>query len=95
MYIIFATVVVLSIVLFGSSVLSMVKTYTTSSTPSFKIGNMWFISLFIVNFSLILFIYAFYYYKSATVGKLGPTGDKGFPGYSGNNCIISSPNDSC
>jgi len=95
MYIIFATVIVLSIVLFGSSVLSIIKTYVSSSTSSFKIGNMWFSSLFIINFSLILFIYAFYYYKSTSVGNLGPTGDKGFPGYSGDTCIISSQNSSC
>ena len=95
MYLIFATVIVLVIVLFGSSILSMVKNYTTTSTPVFKIGNIWFITLFLINFTIILFVYGFYYYKSTLVGDLGPTGDKGSPGYSGNNCIISSKKNQC
>ena len=92
MYVIFGTIIVLVIVFFGSSIFSMIKTYATNPNPTVKIGNMWFISLLLINITLVIFIYSFYYYKSTSVGSLGKTGDKGFTGKSGKECIITLPN---
>jgi hypothetical protein len=92
MYLLFATVIVLMIVLFGSTIFSMIKTYTINSNPKFILGNLWFIGLLIINVLIIIFLYSFYYYKSNVVGKDGPSGDKGFNGYDGNECIIPIPN---
>jgi len=92
MYIVFGTVIVLVIVLFGSSIFSMIKSYTSNPNPSFKIGNMWFIGLLIINLILIIFIYTFYYNKSTEVGKMGATGNKGNTGLPGNDCVFTIPN---
>ena len=70
----------------------MIKSYASNPNPSAKIGNMWFISLLLINVTLIIFLYAFYSYKLSVVGILGNTGDKGFTGKSGENCIITFPN---
>jgi heme/copper-type cytochrome/quinol oxidase subunit 2 len=92
MYIVFGSIIFIIIVLFGSSIFSMVKTYTSNPNPSFKIGNLWFITLLIINITVIVFIYTFYYYKSIEVGKLGSDGDRGFKGKEGEPCFITIPN---
>jgi hypothetical protein len=92
MYLIFATVLILIIFFFGSTIMSMIKTYTTNPNPKFLLGNLWFIGLLIINITIIIFIYAFYKYKSSIEGKIGPSGDKGFKGYDGDACKITIPN---
>ena len=92
MYIIFGTVIVLVIILFGSSIFSMIKSYTSTPNPSLKIGNIWFISLLIINLTIITFIYTFYYYKSTEIGKMGGPGNKGNTGLPGNDCVFTIPN---
>ena len=88
MYIIFGSIVIMIIILFGSSILSMIKSNISNSTPNVKMGNIWFATLLIINITIVIFIYVFYYYKSLNMGKNGPTGDKGFPGKNGEMCII-------
>ena len=88
MYLIFGTVIVLLIFFFGNTVFSIIKTFATNTNPSVSIGNIWFVGLLIINITIIIFIYTFYYYKSTSIGKDGPTGDKGFTGYIGEPCTI-------
>ena len=95
MYLIFGTIIVLIIIMFGSSIVSMIKSTASNAknmNPSNKIGNIWFASLLIVNIFVIIFIYTFYYYKSNAVGTLGPTGNKGYAGIGGEPCYITIPN---
>jgi heme/copper-type cytochrome/quinol oxidase subunit 2 len=88
MYIIFASIVIMIIILFGSGIVSMIKSNVSNSTPNVKMGNMWFAILLIINISVVIFIYVFYYYKTSKIGKIGPTGDKGFEGVKGETCMI-------
>ena len=92
MYVIFGTIIVLIIVMFGSSIVTMVKANTSSSSPNNKLGNIWFISLLLINLCVIIFIYTFYYYKITDSGKLGPTGNKGYKGDDCENCMIPDCN---
>lgn len=92
MYIIFGTVIILIIFLFGNSLITMIKTSMTNSKPNMLIGNIWFISLLILNIIIIIFIYVFYYYKSTLSGKEGNPGDRGFPGKPGEPCNITISN---
>jgi hypothetical protein len=91
MYIIFGTIIILVLFLFGSTLYNMLTNYTSQSSS--KTGNIWFSSLLIVNITLIIFIYSFYYYKSTIVGKDGISGERGFSGKFGENCIITMPNE--
>lgn len=91
MYIIFATVILVIIVMFGSTMVKLITSNVSNSPPTVKLGNLWFAVLLIINISVIIFIYVFYYYKSGTVGKLGPTGNRGFDGKDGQPCIITLP----
>jgi len=61
--------------------------YSSKSLNSI-IGNLWFICLLIINLSLILFIYIFYYNKINTPGDNGNYGDKGYEGEIGEPCYI-------
>ena len=90
MYIIFASIIIMIIILFGSSILSMIISNVSNSTPNVKMGNIWFGILLIINISVVIFIYVFYYYKTSNIGKIGPTGDKGFEGIKGETCMISN-----
>jgi len=94
MYLIFGTIIVLTIVFFFDTIFSIIKSNvkaTTNSTSSkTEIGNMWFVSLIIINLVLIIFTCAFYYYKSQTNGEVGPPGDKGNKGYEGDYCVIKN-----
>ena len=94
MYIIYATVLILMIVLFSSTIMAMIKTYTNpvNTTTKSIVGSVWFVGLLILNILVITFIYSFYYYKSTTAGKQGNTGSTGFSGLSGDACIIATPN---
>jgi len=92
MYIILGTMIVLIIYLFGTTIFSILKTYSSTGNPSFRTGNLWFISLLIINITIILFLYIFYNYKLQTVGKQGSTGNKGNTGLQGDECIITFPN---
>jgi hypothetical protein len=92
MYLIFATVIVLIIVLFGSSIYKLIVSNVTNSAPSIKIGNLWFVTLLVVNITIIIFIFTFYYSKANAVGKVGPAGDKGKSGSDGEPCMITIPN---
>jgi len=88
MYIIFGSIVIMIIILFGTSIISMIKSNVTNSTPNVKMGNIWFVTLLIINICVVIFIYVFYYYKTLNIGKIGPTGDKGFPGKKGETCMF-------
>jgi len=92
MFLIFSTIILLIIIMFGNTILSMISTYTTSSNPNLFIGNFWFVGLIIINIIIIIFIYSFYYYKSTSKGVNGSMGDKGFTGYEGEPCMITIPN---
>jgi len=92
MYLIFGTFFILIIVYFLNTILSTIKLYMSNPNPKFEIGNMWFVSLIIINLSLILFTCIFYYYKSQNNGISGPTGEKGNKGYDGDSCVITNPN---
>lgn len=62
-----------------------VNTLTNSSAYS-AYGFTWFISLFLINIIILIFIIGFYYYKKHY--SLGPSGPRGFSGQQGFN----SPN---
>jgi hypothetical protein len=92
MYLVFAAIIGIIIVLFGSSIITLIKANVSNSTPSVKLGNLWFSILLIINITIIIFIYVFYYYKTSDAGKLGPTGKKGLNGEEGEPCMITMPN---
>ena len=92
MYLIFSTVLIIVIFFFGNTIISLIKSYSTNTNSNIKFCSFWFISLLIINIILIVFIYAFYYYKIDTIGQKGLTGNKGFAGLDGEECIIT---DSC
>lgn len=88
-YIIYSTIVILLILFFGDTIFTLIKTYTSSDiNKSFKIGNIWFISLLLINITIVSFICIFYYYKSTNTGKIGNAGDAGFTGLPGEQTII-------
>lgn len=89
MYIILATFIFLIIFYFANTLISMIINITNQSKSSEQIGNLWFIGLLIVNIAVIIFIYAFYYYKISIQGNKGATGLQGFPGLPGNDCKIN------
>jgi len=88
-YIIYSTIIILLIVFFADTIFTLIKNYTSSDiNKNFKIGNIWFISLLIINITIISFICIFYYYKSTNSGKIGNTGDIGYNGIQGDQCVI-------
>lgn len=96
MFIIFASLIVIIIILFWQTIYSVITTYASNSSKlaNTMVGNLWFICLLIINLSIMIFIYIFYYYKSTIKGKIGLDGKKGFEGepgdpcYMKNNCIL-------
>ncbi len=94
MYLIFTTLIIIVIVLFWSTIMSMIKQYTTYSNSStgFKLGSTWFIGLFIINIIIVCFLYIFTYFKQNEAGKLGNIGDVGRNGLPGDACVIKEPN---
>lgn len=57
----------------------------------FKIHEnyIWMLTIFIINFSLIIFYISYYYYKKKKIiGTYGFKGDKGIKGDKGDNLIL-------
>jgi len=90
MYIIIASFFIVIFIFFWQTIYNVISAYASNSLKSSNsiIGNMWFISLLIINLSLIIFIYVFYYNKINTPGDSGNYGDKGFQGEIGKPCYI-------
>ena len=90
MYIIIVSLLIIIFILFWQTIYTVISAYASNSIKSSNsmIGNMWFICLFIINLSLILFIYFYYDYKLKTPGDIGNFGDKGFDGELGEPCYI-------
>ena len=94
MYVIFASVIIIIFIFFWQSIyniFTIAMSKTTKTTSSF-IGNLWFICLFMINLTIVSFIYLFYNYKSTTKGEIGLDGEKGFDGKPGEICSIKSEN---
>jgi len=94
MYIIFTTLIIVAILLFWSTLTSMIRQYTTyaNSNTGFKLGSTWFVGLCLINILIICFLYFFTYYKQNEIGKPGNTGDIGRSGIAGDACVITEPN---
>jgi len=88
MYVLIGTVLGLIIFLFGSTI---VKLFTSYSTNDYQKGNIWFMSLLIINIILIIFLYMYNYYISNQVGKKGNDGPPGNIGSDGGGCCITDP----
>ena len=88
MYIIFGTIIILIIVLFGTGLLKIFKSYASQTNTGSSTGNIWFITLLLINIFIICFIYSYYYYKISLEGNKGPDGPSGLSGTIGNDCII-------
>lgn len=92
MYLVFATVIVLIIYMFGSNIVKLIISNVENSSSTTKMGNIWFAVLLIVNISIIIFIFTFYYSKINDAGILGASGYKGKAGIDGEPCMITIPN---
>ena len=88
MYIIIVTIFILVFILFGST---LIKLFTSYSSNTSQKGNVWFISLLIINIFIILFLYGYNYYISNLPGKKGGDGSIGNSGSNGLNCIMTDP----
>lgn len=87
MYIVIVTIFILVFVLFGSTIVKLLTSYSSNSQK----GNVWFISLLIINIFIILFLYGYNYYISNLPGKKGGDGTIGNSGSNGLNCIMTDP----
>ena len=92
MIIILTTLIIICIVLFWTSIFSLIKSYNLTSIPSTLVGVKWFITMLILNVIFIVFIYTFYNYKTSTLGKQGNQGAIGFSGIKGEACTITFAN---
>lgn len=92
MWLIFVVALILVVVFFGNTMMTVIKTFFSNQKPTLQIGNIWFIGLLVVNIIIIAFIYGFYYYKINTNGTQGYTGEPGFTGRDGEECIIVDQN---
>ena len=92
MYIFYITLFLCVIVLFWETIFTLIKAYKSNALNSknLYIGNIWFISLLLINIAIIFFIYLFYKYKISSIGRLGIDGPRGFPGEDGDECMIKS-----
>lgn len=88
MYFIITIFIIIVGYYYWDAIISMFDIFNTTSTPSFKIINPWFISLLLIN--VICFIFLFYLYQSRknTPGIKGSIGSKGFTGYQGADCKL-------
>ena len=94
MYVFYFTLIVLTFIFFWQTIYIVISTYYSNATKSQKsiVGNLWFICLLIINLSLVIFIYVFYYYTSIEPGKNGLDGDKGYKGLDGEPCFMKDEN---
>ena len=88
MYIIILSAIVLIIIFYGNILITMIKSVLNTDLTK---GIIWFIGIFIINISLLLFILGFYYYQSNKEGNTGKSGDSGFPGEEGQNGFVNIP----
>ena len=88
MYILIATILGLTIFLFGSTI---VKLFTSYTTNDYQKGNIWFMSLLIINIIVIIFLYMYNYYISNQIGKKGNDGPSGNKGIEGTPCYFDDP----
>ena len=86
MYILIVTVLGLIIFLFGSTIF---KLFTSYLSNDYQKGNIWFISLLIINITVIIFLYMYNYYISNRVGLKGNAGIRGYIGNDGSTCIVT------
>lgn len=94
MYVFYVTVIVLIFIFFWQTIYTVISSYYSNATKSQKsiVGNLWFICLLIINLSLVIFIYVFYYYTSIKTGEAGLNGDKGYKGLDGEPCFMKDEN---
>jgi len=93
MYIFYITLLVCVVVLFWQTIYTIITAYTSKAlniSKNMYIGNVWFVSLLIINIVIIFFIYLFYKYKISDIGKVGVDGPQGLPGEEGELCMIKS-----
>lgn len=88
-YIIIATLFIIIATFFSSTIFTVISIGVNNN---FSIGTKWFLGLLIINITLIIFTYTFYYYKLNYEGIKGLTGQKGFDGQSGDGCVIPISN---
>ncbi len=91
MYVIIASLFIIIFLFFWQTIFKLIGSYSSNTKKpanSNSIGNMWFVSLVIINVLTCIFIYIFYYYKTTSPGKIGIDGTQGFPGDSGEPCYI-------
>jgi len=88
MYIIILSAIVLIIIFYGNILITMIKSVLNTDLTK---GIIWFIGIFIINISLLLFILGFYYYQSNKEGNTGKSGDSGFPAEEGQNGFVNIP----
>lgn len=94
MYIFYITLIVLIFVFLWQTIYTVISAYYSNASKSQKsiVGNLWFICLLIINLSLVIFIYLFYYYTSIEPGEDGLDGNRGFKGLDGEPCSIKDEN---
>ena len=92
MNVFYITLLVCLVVLFWQSLYIIIKAYASNSLTSknMYIGNIWFISLLIINIAIIIFIYLFYKHKISNIGLVGIDGPRGLPGEDGDVCMIKA-----
>ncbi len=88
MYILATTIFILLFFLFGSTIIKLFSSYLSND---YQKGNIWFISLLIINITIILFLYFYNNYITTQVGLKGNPGDAGNKGNDGDVCIIADP----
>ena len=90
MVIIFGALIAIIFFMFWQTIYIVLTSYTSHAKTSSNllIGNIWFVLLLVMNITIILFIYLFYYYKSNEKGIKGLIGEPGFSGYQGEQCYI-------
>uniref|UniRef100_A0A6C0F0Q1 Uncharacterized protein n=1 Tax=viral metagenome TaxID=1070528 RepID=A0A6C0F0Q1_9ZZZZ len=94
MFIIFFTLAAIIIIYFFDSIIFLFNKYKTGSNSS-SIGNIWFVSLLVINILIISFIYGFYNHVSNNTGIQGLPGTAGFPGKEGDGCVITQAQAYC
>lgn len=86
MFLLLSVIIILIIVFFGHTLVNLLSSINTVGQSSkLNSGYLWFISLLILNVTILAFIIGFYYYKINTPGKSGISGEFGIPGESGDD----------